>query len=157
MTYERSCNRHLMLAQVKQRHERRIVGANSGIPDGIMGGVGLQGHAMFSTRRDLNVQVCGCQPEMIIDCAAPRNFHSLLQEGAPNPVGAGDSSNVLHSVLEKHSLFSCQLSKAITLPLLEWQGMMDIPMMYNSLLASNRPAPVPNHTTCLDNLNMVWQ
>ena len=77
-----SYNRHLMLAQVKQRDERRIVDANSGTPDGIMGGVGLQGHAMFSTRRDFNVQVCSCQPEMTIHYALAHKLYCLLQEGA---------------------------------------------------------------------------
>lgn len=70
-----------MLAQVKQRDGRRIAGANSGAPEGIMGGVGLQGHAMFSTRRDFNVQVCGRQPETIIDFA--RRYCCILQESAP--------------------------------------------------------------------------
>lgn len=46
-----------------------------------MGGVGLQGHAMFSTRRDFNVQVCGRQPETIIDFA--RRYCCILQESAP--------------------------------------------------------------------------
>ena len=48
-----------MLAQVKERDELHVVRASSGAPEGIMGGVGLQGHAVFSTRRDFKGQVCG--------------------------------------------------------------------------------------------------
>ena len=78
-----SCERHQTLAQVKQRDEHRIVGASSGAPEDIMGGVGLQGHAMFSTRRDFNVQVCDCQPETAFDSAFARRDLCLLQKGAP--------------------------------------------------------------------------
>ena len=88
-----SCSRRCMvmsaksncevLAQVKQRDERRIVGSNSGTPEGIMGGVGLQGHAMFSTRRDFNVQVCRCQPETIIDYACACKYTVSCRGSAP--------------------------------------------------------------------------
>ena len=59
------------------------MGASSGAPEDIMGGVGLQGHAMFSTRMDFNVQVCDCQPETAFDYALARRDSCLLQKGAP--------------------------------------------------------------------------
>ena len=88
---------------MKQRDERRIVGSNSGAPAGIMGGVGLQGHAMFSTRREFNVQVCGCQPELIFNYAYAHKYYCLLQKAAP---ALWDSSGVLIVVLQDQWLFS---------------------------------------------------
>ena len=46
-------------------------------------------------------------------------------------------------VLQKQSLLRDQSPSATSLPHLEQQGMMDNPMINNSVLALRRPAPVP--------------
>ena len=72
-----------MLAQVKQRDELRVVRASAGTPEGIMGGVGLQGRAVFSTRRDFKGQVCRLMAGMDHwPCTCPQARFSL-QEGVP--------------------------------------------------------------------------
>ena len=116
-----------MLVQVSKRDERRIVGSYSG---SIMGGVGLQGHAMFSTRTDFNVQVCGCLPEWSTSYSPAHKHSCLLQK---------TSINVLNAVLQKHYLFSYQSPQADTWPHLEQTR--DVPFLTGTQATCSNAQP----------------